>query len=446
MNRRHFLASTATALASVQFGFNARAEASLAPAASKDDLRTAAANAWIWGLPLIEMAEQRAARFAEGVKPNTFQHQRALVTAKGQFVTTPNNDTLYSQAWLNLEKGPVTISVPASGSRYYCLPLMDMYSNNFAIVGTRTSGASARTFTVVGPHETANIPQAIRAPTNSVWILGRTLVDGDADLSKAHAFQDGWTIKGPPSDAPRSYAKRSAPWNEFFAAVQALMNENPPPVTDSRMLDSIAPLLQFGKTFDPSRFSPEQVAEIKAGIGEYANRLLQIRKNTLVHNGWSFPRYSMGDFGQDYDYRAAVAIGGLGALPRVEAMYLRAGGPEGRGFDSAKSWKLAFAADQLPPVDAFWSLSMYRLMPDGALYFIENPIDRYTVGDRTAGLKRGPDGLLEIVMSRVQPASSPNVNWVPTPADGNFVPILRAYLPKAALLEGSYQLPAIQPI
>ena len=442
MNRRQFLAATAATVVSNQ----AYAETPPTWAAGKGDLRTAACDAWIWGLPLIETAEQRAARFAESVKPNTFQHQRALVTVKGQQFTTPNNDTLYSQAWLNLEKGPVTISVPASGSRYYCVPLMDMYSNNFAIVGTRTSGSNARTFTVIGPQEKANIPQAIRAPTNSVWILGRTLVDGASDLAKAHAFQDGWTIKGPESDAPKTYAKRSAPWNEYFAAVQTLMNENPPPVTDARMLDSIAPLLQFGKTFDPSRFSPEQVAEIKAGIGDYSGRLLQIRKNTLVRNGWSFPRYSMGDFGQDYDYRAAVAVGGLAALPRVEAMYLRASGPDGKGFDGAKSWKLAFTADQLPPVDSFWSLSMYRLMPDGGLYFSENPINRYTIGDRTAGLKRASDGSFEIVMSRAEPASGATTNWLPAPAEGNFVPILRAYLPKAALLEGSYQLPAIQPI
>jgi len=102
-------------------------------------------------LPLIEFAQQRAARTAAGLKVNALHHQRTLVTAEEQFVTTPNSDTLYSQAWLNLEKGPVTIHVPASGGRYFCVPLMDMYSNNFAILGTRTSGGAARTFSLVGP-------------------------------------------------------------------------------------------------------------------------------------------------------------------------------------------------------------------------------------------------------------------------------------------------------
>ena len=168
MDRRQFL--TAMAVAGAAQASFARAQGGPASgtfATPKD----AARDAWLWGLPLIEMAQQRSERSAEGVKINTFQHQRALVTAKDQFVTTPNNDTLYSQAWLNLEKGPVTISVPASGTRYYCVPLMDMYSNNFAIIGTRTSGGSARTFTVIGPNDATIDPLVIRSPTNWVWSL-----------------------------------------------------------------------------------------------------------------------------------------------------------------------------------------------------------------------------------------------------------------------------------
>jgi hypothetical protein len=441
MERRQFLAAMAAALVSRR-AVAASGSETASGAAAPADLRMAARNAWLWGLPLIEMAEQRAARSADGVRANTFQHQRALITAKGQFVTTPNNDTLYSQAWLNLENGPVTISVPTSGSRYYCVPLMDMYSNNFAIVGTRTSGSSARTFTVVGPHHTSDM--AVRSPTNWVWVLGRTLVDGDSDLAKAHAFQDGWSIKGPEAGAPKSFAKRSAPWDQYFASVQELMNESPPPVTDARMLDSMAPLIAFGRAFDPSRFSADQVTEIKAGMAEAANVMAQARRIALMRNGWSFPRFSLGNFAEDYDYRALVALAGLGALPRVEAMYLRSGGPDGRGFDGAQPWKLTFSADQLPPADAFWSLSMYRVTADGQLFFAENPINRYAIGDRTAGIKRGADGSLEIWMSRTEPTSNPNANWLPAPADGKFILILRAYLPKLSLIEGDYQVPAVQ--
>ena len=164
-----------------------------------------------------------------------------------------------------------------------------------------------------------------------------------------------------------------------------------------------------------------------------------------MQNGWTFPLYGLGDFGQDYGYRAAVAIGGLAALPRLEAIYLRTAAPDGRGFDSSKAWSLSFAADQLPPVDSFWSLSMYRITPAGQLFFAENAIDRYAIGDRTAGLKRGADGSLDIWMSQSEPNSKADVNWLPAPSDGKFVLILRAYLPKPALIEGRYQPPAVQP-
>jgi hypothetical protein len=243
--------------------------------------------------------------------------------------------------------------------------------------------------------------------------------------------------------SPKAYAKRASPWNEYFASVQELMNESPPPVTDARVLDAIAPLLRLGGSFGPAKFSPAEVGEIQSGIGDAIGVLQQFRGRGLVQNGWTFPLYGLGDFGQDYAYRAAVAIGGLGALPRLEAMYLRMAGPDGRGFDSSKSWTLTFAADQVPPVDAFWSLSMYRLTADGQLFFADNPINRYAIGDRTAGLKRGAGGALSIWMSQSEPPAG-DMNWLPAPADGKFVLILRAYLPKIALIEGRYMPPAVQ--
>lgn len=439
MNRRDFIGLATIALAQASGGVQAQTGG---PATA--GLRVAARNAWLWGLPLIEMAQQRSARAVEGVKVNSFQHQRALVGAKDQFVTTPNNDTLYSQAWINLESGPVSLSIGPSGGRYYCLPFMDMYSNNFAIIGSRTAGDGARSFSLVGPNHPSNDPAAIRAPTNWVWLLGRVLVDGDADLPNAHKLQDSWTVKGPSVASPKSHARRSSPWNEYFDSVQQLMNESPPPLTDARMIDSIAPLVRLGSVFDAARFSPEQVAEIKAGIGDAANAMVDVRKRTAVRNGWSMPLHGLGDFGQEYEYRAAVAIGGLGALPRVEAMYLRNASPDGRRFDSARNWTLTFTADQLPPVDSFWSLSMYRLTSDGQLFFAGNQINRYAIGDRTPGLKRGPDGSLSLWMSREAPTGPQPSNWLPSPAEGKFVLILRAYLPKSDLIEARYMPPAVQ--
>lgn len=437
MNRRQFVGLATIALAQLNGGARAQAPG------SASTLRIAARNAWLWGLPLVEMAQQRAARAAEGVKVNTFQHQRALVAARDQFVTTPNNDTLYSQAWINLENGPVSISVPASNGRYYCLPFMDMYSNNFAIVGSRTAGDRARTFSIVGPNHASSDPAAIRSPTNWAWLLGRVLVDGDADLPNAHAFQDGWAIRGPDVASPKPFARRSSPWPEYFASIQQLMRESPPPLTDARIVDSFAPLLRPDRAFDAASFTPDQVEDIKSGVADAAAAMVEVRRRGVFQNGWGMPLQGLGDFGQAYEYRAAVAVGGLGALPRVEAMYLRNGGPDGRGFESARNWTLTFAAGQLPPVDAFWSLSMYRLTADGQLFFADNPINRYAIGDRTPGLKRGPDGSLAIWMSQKAPDPALPLNWLPTPGDSRFVLILRAYLPKSGLIEGRYAPPPV---
>lgn len=439
MDRRCFITTAVAAAGGVALN---PFSPSAAYAATPDELRLAARNAWLWGMPLIEMAEQRAARSAEGAKVNAIQHQRDLITAKDQFVTTPNNDTLYSQAWLNLEQGPVTITIPSSGDRYYCAPFMDMYSNNFAIVGSRTTGGAPIQVTLVGPAQATDNVQAIRAPTNWVWMLGRTLVADEADLAMARAFQDGWRIDGPDVAAPRTFAKRTAPWNEFLAAVQNLMNENPPPVTDALILASMAPLVALGQTFDATRFAPQDVDAIRAGIAEAPKAMAAIRQQALTRNGWQFPLFGLGNFGTDYAYRAAVAIGGLGALPRAEAVYLRAAGPDGRGFDSAANWRLTFGPDELPPVNSFWSLSMYRLTKNGQLFFADNPIDRFAIGDRTPGLKRAADGSLAIVMARTDPKEGA-VNWLPTPAEGRFVLILRAYLPKPQLMEGAYAPPSI---
>ncbi|MEH2533474.1 hypothetical protein V1277_000143 [Bradyrhizobium sp. AZCC 1588] len=318
------------------------------------------------GLPLIEMGQQRSARFAEGVRANTFQHQRKLVSAKGQFVTTPNNDTLYSQAWLNLEKGPVIITVPDSAGRYYCIPFMDMYTNNFAMVGTRTSGNGPRSFMVVGPHDATLNPMVIRSPTNWVWVLGRTLVDSEDDLPRAHAFQDGWQISGAESSTLKAYAGRSAPWSEYFASVQELMNESPPPVTDIRILDSMAPLLRLGGTFDLKNFSADQAKEIEEGISDAKKILSQARGLGRVQNGWTYPRSSLGNFGQDYDYRAAVALGGLGGLTRVEAMYFRALGPDSRGYDSARNWRLTFSGEHYRRSTRFGRCRCIRLLLRGS--------------------------------------------------------------------------------
>jgi hypothetical protein len=407
------------------------------------DLRTAAREAWLYALPLIEIATTRARGQKVGHHMGVFAHVRNLANHKHRAVTTPNNDTLYSTSQIDLSAGPVTITLPAAGERYFSLALMDAYSNNFAILGTRTTGPDGGTFRLVGPNDAAEGGLVVRAPTNHVWALARILVDGPHDLEAAREMQAGLSMQGPPSEPPGPYAPRSASWQEYFASAAALMKANPPPATDLALLRTIAPLgLLDG--FDPARFTAEEVAEIEAGVGEARKAA---RRGGLggaeFIDGWSYPSARLGDFDQDYGYRAAVALSGLAALPPAEAMYMRGQGDlHGDLYDGAKSWRLHFPAGEPLPVNSFWSLSLYEATEDGQFFFADNPLDRYAIGDRTQGLKTNADGSLDIWIGHADPGGEKSANWLPAPA-GPFALFMRAYLPKTALLEGRYRLPTI---
>jgi hypothetical protein len=436
MDRRSFLA----ALAACPAIGGSRAMAAA-------ELRSAARDAWLFGLPLIEMAQTRARAFANGARPNQLRHVRNLATHQSRGVTAPNNDTLYSSAWLDLTQGPVSVTLPKTGRRYFSLALMDMYTNNFAVLGTRTTGENGQAFDVVGPTASADVA-AIRSPTPWVWLLGRTLVDGEADLKAAHAVQDQIGLSGP--ERPQlsgPVTQRSAPWASYLGSVQALMNENPPRATDARLLGAIAPLgLGPGATFDASRFSSTEGADIEAGVRD-AQEMLRTRGQGRAVQGWNYPRSNLGDFGQDYLFRAQVALVGLAALPPAEAMYMRAVDASGGGaLDSSRTWRLSFAANALPPVDGFWSISMYEITEAGQLFFFDNPINRYSIGDRTPGLKRGADGSLDIWMSQQDPGGERSANWLPTPKGRPFTVSFRAYLPRPTMIEGSFLLPPLQAV
>lgn len=406
-------------------------------------LKDAAREAWLYALPLIEIATTRARGQALGHGMNAFTHVRSLANHRHRAVTTPNNDTLYSTAQVDLSAGPVTITLPAAGGRYFSLALMDAYTNNFAILGTRTTGHDGGTFRLVGPNAAAEGPNLVRAPTDHVWALARILVDGPHDLEAAREAQAGLSMQGPETPAPGPFAARNAPWAEYFASAAALMAANPPPAMDLGLLRRIAPLgLQDG--FDPSRFSAGQVAEIEGGITE-ANAAARIGwlGGAAFVEGWSYPSARLGDFDQDYDYRATVALSGLAALPPAEAIYMRAEGHmPGDLFDGTRSWRLHFPADRHLPVNSFWSLSLYEATADGQYFFTDNPLNRYAIGDRTPGLTRNTDGSLDIWLGHESPGPDREPNWLPAPA-GPFALFMRAYLPKPDLLAGRYRLPAI---
>ncbi|MGA0608569.1 DUF1254 domain-containing protein [Phenylobacterium sp. VNQ135] len=407
------------------------------------DLAAAARDAFIFTLPLMEVARTRHVRTAT-TGLNRLNHSRQLADWQARVVTTPNNDTLYSTAQLDLSRGPATLTVPDGRRRYVSVALMDAYSNNFAVLGTRTTPAGG-TFVIAPPGGRPG-PGVIVSPTDHVWCLGRTLVASPEDFAAARAAAEQITLQAPQDvPPPPAIVARDAPWQAYLAQASQLLRLNPPPAADAAMLARIAPLgLVDG--FQANRFSAADGARIAAGLEQGRSAVRGGMAPGGYIDGWGYPKENLGNFGQDYLYRAQVALGGLAALPLDEAMYMFAEGDAagGRHFSPGRRLNLHLPADRQPPVDAFWSLSMYEATPEGQFFFVRNPIDRYAIGDRTPGLKRNADGSLDIWIGADDPGPERRSNWLPAP-DGPFQMNFRAYLPRREFRTGAYRLPRLRP-
>jgi len=410
-------------------------------------LRTAARAAFLYALPLTEIAALRARMLGAGIPAGRFFPQKGLATPADRFVTTPNNDTIYANAFIDLRHGPATLTIPPLGERYGSLYLMDMFSNSIAVLGTRTTGQQGGTFTLVGPTDAAP-PGALRSPTPWVWAMARLVVQGPEDLPATLAVLHRFDCQSAPvKEMAAAGADRNGPWQAWMNAANRLILENPPLATDRKILDQMAPLGLGSQDFDSGKFSAAEAAEIAAGVEDARKIALSAGFAGAKVGQWLYPAPNMGVFGQDYVTRARIAVAGLAALPTAEAMYLAALSRDGSSvFKGDDLWRLRFAKDTLPPVDAFWSLTMYEMEPDGALFLTPNSIDRYSVGDRTAGLVRDADGALDIWIGRNDPGVGRASNWLPAPAKGPFVMILRTYMPQTDLVMQRYIPPAIEKV
>ncbi|WP_420995274.1 DUF1254 domain-containing protein [Cupriavidus sp. 30B13] len=386
--------------------------------------------------------------------PNRLHHNRRLLNHRARQVTMPNNDTLYSSAWLDLAGGPVTLALPDMGARYYSVALLDCFTNNFACLGPRTCAPGVRTFIIAGPGHAGQVPAAlpadtmlVRAPCNDVWLLARLLIDGEPDLPAVHALQDAMTL-APASASPNPLA--TTPDETDPAAYLALVNEalgrNGVPAAEREMVAGMADLGIRAGERDAWRQMAEPVRQAWTRLYPALRRQLeQPPRSQAQHGGprvsWQSGPDHIGNFGSDYAYRAYIALVGLGALERAEAIYSTAlVDADGNLFDGARRYRLHVPADV--PVNAFWSLTMYEFEPDGRRFFTANPLDRFAIGDRTPGLRRNADGSLDIAIQHAGPAEG-SANWLPAPA-GRFSLALRYYHPRAALLGHAFRMPDAQ--
>jgi hypothetical protein len=439
-------------------------------------LQDLARRAAIYLFPVREMYRVRWQSIANDKnflrqKLNTFFHIPVLGTHKSRLVTTPNNDTLYSAAWLELSGDPLFLTVPAMGERYYSFAFMDMFTNNFAYVCHRLDGGTPRPRMIVGPKWQGTAPSdvtLVRAPTNSVWLLGRILVDGPSDLANGHALQAKTLLETPDMRNERRIleigelmrqntrlpAEPLADWPplnpddpfDLLTVGMRALGESPLAQSDRDFLDDLAPLkLRPGFKFDARAFSDAELQAIRQGLAAAKEEIRAAgeRSGTTI-DGWNYPAAGIGNFGTDYLYRAVIALIALAALEPAEAVYLTCNSDsDGRPLDGSQRYTLHFPPNALPPVKAFWSLTMYEVTPEGRAYLIDNELSRYAVGDRTPGLARAADGGLTLHLQHDRPSDDKMSNWLPAP-QGPMRLLLRAYEPGPAILEGKYRVPAVK--
>lgn len=429
------------------------------------DLNELARRAVLYTLPLYEMARMRAAtcprrgpggEFAAAERDSTqrwcngFTHSRALLTPANREVVSPNNDTLYDNTWLDLADGPLVIEVPDMGERYWTLGLLDFWTNPFAYAGRRTTGNRAQRVFVHGPRWSGTVPAGmvhIAAPGDDVWIIGRMLVDADAaDLAAAHRLQDAFAIRRADDgrdawrrtdvgfDGRRTELPDAAAYRRVVAAAWA---RNPAPAAEAAQREACAAFgLVDGKT-------PADAAAGEAFAGALPQVYAALRDDAQAASlggGWHVPVTIRTGYGDDHATRARVARNLIGALGIEEAMYpMCEVDAAGRALDGRARYELHFAPGQAPQVDAFWSMTMYRRRD---CLLVDNPIDRYSIGDRTPGLQWEPDGGLRIRLQAGDPGAG--CNWLPTPADDQFYVVLRLYQPRAEHLQMRFAYPPLQ--
>jgi hypothetical protein len=412
--------------------------------------------AYIYGFPLVRMEQIRQQALAQaGVGVNQFRHRRRLATPQDRTVVSPNNDTVYSSAWLDLAREPLILHMPAANGRYCSYAFYDAYTNNFKVISKRTNRDAAADYAITGPQWKGALPKGvvrIEAPTNSVWLLVRTLIVDENDWLGVQALQERMKLVplsawGNPATAakPPTAANDQMPATrgtlDFFEQMGALLRRNQPPASEAVLLDQFAAIgLSVKDGFDADRLNAATRTGLLRAIPAARQIITTMKGDQTLRrvNGWLLATKG-GEFGDDYLFRAIIAEKGIGQLVPEEASYLVTDvDGDGQPLNGAHKYILHFPKGQLPPAHEFWSLTLYA----ADFFFIENPINRYALGDRTRGLKYAADGGLTIYLQHEAPSGN-EANWLPAPR-GDFNLSLRAYLPKAELLNNSYTPPAVQ--
>ena len=425
------------------------------------------AEAYLYGYPLVMMETTRI-QSAKYIGPeNQLRMVRQFPNAQFKEVVRPNVDTLYTTAFISMKEGPWAFEMPANNKRYELMPFMDAWTNVFASPGTRTSGNQGGTYLLAGPEWNGQVPKGmtlLKSPTDMVWLIGRTQTNGTADFATVHELQNrlrlskwpqppdslsastdskrdaqpSWQVSTEPSLTPVAQMK-ALNTTEFFNRLMKLMVSNPPSPEDAPLLARLAQL----------EIKPGQAVHLSASnalsfsLGRWiANQRVMKALNTKAQDGsWSYPPLNLGRYGTDYNTRAAVAMVGLGANLPEDAMYPNTVlDHQGQALNGKHRYRLHFAANELPPVKAFWSITAY-----GADEFlIDNPLQRFAIGDRDP-LVFNADGSLDLWVQATPPSQKEAAaNWLPVQMGAPFLLNARLYWPEDKALNGQWKMPVVE--
>lgn len=434
-----------------------------AAAVTPSQAATLGTEAYLYGFPLTEF--ERTARIETSVRcpdglgdapANAFSTATQFANPSARVVVAPNVDTLYSIAHLDLGTGPVVLSHPAMGRRYFVFELLDPYTNVIGYIGSRTTGAAAGRFAITWTgHRGKRVPGAkvITSPYRHLWVIGRTLAGNRADQRRAVALMRRYSLT--PPGGRRTFARGCRPGKPvsikpatglaFLDELGAALKKNPPPGRDHALLAGLK-AVGVGPGLEPQHagLSAAALSSLVTAVDNEANALPtqtqgQVIAQAIKHGGWYTPPADIGRYGTDYKNRAEIAAVGLGANTPAEAIYpIALTDSKGNFLNGASAaYTLTFKRGHLPPVKGFWSITMYSLTG----YLVANPAHRYAVGSSHPPLRREPNGDVVVVLSHTKPTQA-NVNWLPAPA-GLFRLNLRLYWPLRSALDGRWQPPPI---
>jgi len=446
------------------------ASAPLAQAAEKDSTpyEAVAVEAYLYLYPLVVMDYTR--RQLTNVPPgtpgiaapmNTFAADPGFPTPEMHSVPRPNFDTLYSPAWVDLTAGPVLLSTPDTGGRYFLASILDMWTEVFASLGKRTTGTDAGHFLLTPPGWDGPIPEGLPqgtvvmpAPTNYAWVIGRIQANGEADFPAVHDLQNGFTLTAYDASGAKqpaaafvvdSSVDMKTPPNlqveamsavDYFATAAELMKLQRPHLIDSPILERMTRLgLVAGKSFDPAAQTEEVIAALNAAPAVAKD--LMIWKFPRIGeqvNEWSMNTECIGTYGTSYVKRAVIARFGLGSNVPQDSIYpLAFNDADGKPLDGNNNYVLHFDAANLPPVEAFWSLTLY----DAEGFPVANRLNRYAVSSWMP-LVYNPGGSLDIYIQPESPGKAKEANWLPS-KKAPFGLNMRLYAPRLDAIAGKWQ-------